>query len=97
MGKKIKNEIEVKATLHFSDDETPIVHIVEASVHYGTECEHGDLGRKGLSFIAEPTIVNPIKDFFENAMVILNAHEGCEPVDYGAVEWKPPAPEPESK
>lgn len=41
MGKRIKNPIETKIV---EDDGE-----VTVSIHYGVDCEYGDLGRKGIT------------------------------------------------
>ena len=93
---KITNPVELTATLvfHDPDGEPSHVDVVKAEIHYGTQCEHGSHGRKGAPVPMTPTMLNSIKDFFEEAIEAANVAEGYASVAYGAVEWLP-EPEPE--
>lgn len=77
MAKRIKNPIEVKATVSL-DDNGAIEQVEDVSVHYGLECEHGDLGRKGLPLEQNQTVENVVKDFVEEALRQASKHEEIE-------------------
>ncbi len=96
MAGKITNPIQLTATLvfHTPDGEPAHVEIVEHSIHYGRECEHGSLGRKGGAVPMTPTMLNAIKDFFEESIAATNVNESYTPENYGPVQW-PVEPEPE--
>lgn len=94
MEGKITNPIQLTATLVFHEDPTPHVEIVEHSIHYGRDCEHGSLGRKGAPTPMTPTMLNAIKDIFEEAIEAANSAEGYAPTGYGDVQW-PVEPEPD--
>ena len=98
MAKKVKNPIELKAVLlfHEPDGEPAHVDIVEASIHYGADCEHGNLGRRGSGELTHnDELLRAIKDFFEDAVSQANVIEGLRPPDYGSVQWVIPEPEPD--
>lgn len=94
MAKKIKNPIQLTVTLMFHTDGTPHVDITEASIHYGIDCEHGSLGRKGAPVSHTSTMLNAIKDYFEEAIDNANIQESIPEVVYGDVQWES-EPEPD--
>jgi len=73
MRKQTRNPIEVKATVHF-DEGQPTYHIENVSIHYGMDCEHGDLGRKGLPLDRNQEVLNIVKDFLEEAVRQVDMH-----------------------
>ena len=78
MVKKIKNLIEVTATLDYAGDigvGLPYT-IHDVSIHYGLECEHGDMGRKGLPLEQNQEILNIVKDFAEEGIKQAEVAEG---------------------
>lgn len=74
MSKKIKNPIEVKATIIF-DETDHAYHIDEVSVHYGVSCEYDISMRRGMPFGQNTEILNIVKDFLEEAIKQVDAHE----------------------
>lgn len=74
MPKKLRNPIEVTATIHF-DEGTPDYHIDDVSIHYGVSCEHGLSDRKGRPLEKNQEIQNIVKDFIEEAIKQAEVHE----------------------
>lgn len=70
MAKRIKNPVETRIV---EDDGT-----VKVSIHYGTECEYGDLGRRGFEpqlTSAEQTAVEQVA---ARSKELAKEHEGIE-------------------
>jgi hypothetical protein len=80
VAKRIKNPIEVKATLVFEEG-MPTYHIDDVSVHYGVSCEHEIEVRRGMLLNQNTDIENIVKDFIEEAIKQVDAREGIAPED----------------
>ncbi len=98
MVKKIKNPIEIKATVHFVDG-TGEYHIDDVSIHSGMVCEHGELSRSGMELEKNPEILNIVKDFLEEGLKQKELAEqipvGDSILDNGDAHYVPePEPEP---
>lgn len=69
MGKKIKNPIEVKATVIMDDDLLVVESLAEISIHYGLACDEcGRNDRKGLPLGQNEELENAIRDFVEEGL-----------------------------
>ena len=80
MPKKIKNPIEVRATIHFGDGVGDFT-IADVSIHNGLACEHGDLPRSGMALEKNQEILNIVKDFLEEAIKQREVAEQIPTVD----------------
>lgn len=74
MGKKVKNPIEGKFTIHFEEG-NHAYHIDDVSGHYGITCEHELEMRRGLPLEQNPELLNIVKDFIEELMKQVDTHE----------------------
>lgn len=73
MAKRIKNPIEVKATVTIGDNGI-IGEIIDASCHYGLSCDECGRGnREGSPLEQNQEILNIIKDFVEESVKQIEA------------------------
>jgi len=72
--KELHNPLELKVV--FEVDDAGEVDVA-LSAHYGTSCEYGDLGRKGVELELPPTETAQIKQFAKNVILPkIKEHEG---------------------